>query len=197
MIDGQVKVYILGGGGQHSKRLPVLIKELEEQGVANYEIVGSVHDTSSIRKTINASHRSMVQRARDEGLSKVVCMEDDIRFTDVGAWDYYLENEPDDYDIYFGGIYLGKIVDGIVKSFSAMHCYCVHERFYDIFLSVDKEKHIDEALSGLGKYWVSDPMIAVQHNGISDSSQTYCNFDSITSSRKLYKKQTKLTNACT
>lgn len=196
MIDAQVKVCILGGGSQHSKRLPVLIKELEEQGVANYEIVGSVHDTTSIKKTINASHRNIIQKAKDEGLGKVVVFEDDIRMLGSGAWRYYLDNEPCDYDIYLGGIYLGKIVDGIAKSFTAMHCYCVHERFYDTFLSVDKEKHIDEALSGLGRYCVCDPMIAVQHNGFSDSSQTYCNFDSIINSRKLY-KQTKLTNACT
>lgn len=178
------------------ERFRVLEKELEEQGITKVNIWEGIHNVKSIKAGINAAHKQIIQWAKDEGLKKVVVLEDDVRFSDVGAWQYYLDNEPEDYDIYLGGIYLGKIVDGLVESFTALHCYTISERFYDIFLSTDNEKHLDEALAGLGRYFVCTPMVAIQHNGFSDSSQTYCNFDSITSSRKLYKSN-QTNNACT
>lgn len=168
-------------------RMKVLEHELKTQGIEQYHIWDIVH-ANSITGSINRSHKQIVQWAKDEGLEKVLIFEDDIKFTDEGAFSYYLSNEPSEYDIYLGGIYLGKIENGIAKEFTAMHCYIVHNRFYDTFLSTDKDKHIDHSLRGIGIYKVCNPMVAIQHNGFSDNSKRHENFEILTGNKNLFKQ---------
>ena len=66
-------------------------------------------------------------------------MEDDVYFPAQDGFEYFLKNKPDDFDIYLGGIYLGsdkvkEMNQRIRHRFSGLHCYIVHERFYDTFL---------------------------------------------------------------
>jgi len=171
-------------------RMKILENELEMQGIDNVNIWEGIYHPKSIMKSISLAHKQIIKWAKETGLKTVTVFEDDIKFTDKGAWDYYVDNEPLDYDIYLGGIYLGTIKNSIANSWTAAHCYTVHERFYDVFLKSDEDKHIDTALAGLGKYVVCEPMIAVQYNGVSNNTNQYCNFDSIINSRKLFKNQT-------
>lgn len=177
----------------HLERKKKLLKELATQGIESYNIWEGVYGKKSMVANINAAHKQIIQWAKDNGETKVLIFEDDIKFCDEGAFQYYLDNEPDDYDIYLGGIYLGQIKDRIVKQFTALHCYMVHERFYDTFLNAPDDRHIDHALTGAGKYVVCDPMIAVQYDGWSDNSQKYCNYQIILESKNLYRKSLNLT----
>lgn len=125
-------------------RLPKLIEELNNQNIRIFNIVEGKHDSTSVVKAINLSHKMIVEDALDKGLEEVCIFEDDIKFTDLGAWDYYLINKPKSFDIYLGGIYLGDILpDNTVKSFTALHCYIIHSKFYTTFLSTPDNQHID------------------------------------------------------
>ena len=174
------------------KRREVLLRELESQGIDNYELWGSIHDSKSVQAGINKAHKQIVQWAKEERLKEVIIFEDDIKFLGQGAFEYYLRHKPKDYDLYLGGIYLGKIVNDIVEKFTALHCYMVHERFYDTFLNTDSNNHLDGELAGLGKYYVCDPFIAIQHNGWSSNSKRYENFDSLFTHRNLFNDKIKV-----
>lgn len=169
------------------ERYKVLMSELKNQNIDQVNFWEGVHSPNSVIQAVNQAHKNIIRWAKENGLKKVIVFEDDIKFTDKGAWDYYLENEPDDYDIYLGGIYLGKVENNrIVKAFTAMHCYMVHNKFFDVFLGANDKQHIDQALADLGKYVVCNPEIAIQHNGYSDTAMQYMNFDIITQNKKLF-----------
>lgn len=176
----------------HSRpdRMPKLLKEFKEQGITDYHLWEGVYNQKSAQANINLAHKQIIEWAKYEKLQKVLVFEDDIQFCGTGAFDYYLQNEPSDYDIYLGGIYLGIIGENNhVKAFTGMHCYIVHERFYDTFLNTPKDIHIDHSLKDMGEYIVCDPFIAIQHNGWSDNSQRHCNYDHFFDNRKLYKNK--------
>lgn len=172
---------------EEQQRLGNLMKELNEQGITNYEFWDGVHDVRSTYAGINKAHKQIVKAAKNNNLDKVLIFENDIKFTDKGAFDYYISNEPEDYDIYLGSIFLGQIRNGIAERFTALTCYIVHSRFYDTFLSVPDDMHLDHALAGLGKYVVCEPFICTQYNGWSYNSQKHCNYDIIFENKKLYR----------
>jgi hypothetical protein len=88
-----------------------------------------------------------------------------------GAWDYFLKQKPNDFDIYLGGIFLGyPDENGLLQEFTGMTCYIVSKHFYDIFLSVPEDEHIDHALKGLGKYIVCEPFVVTQWDGHSSNT---------------------------
>lgn len=169
------------------ERMNVLKKELEEQGIGNYNLWEGVYHPESVVTGINKAHKQIVEWAKENDLWEVIIMEDDVKFCGKGAFDYYLKNKPDDFDIYLGGIFLGVMNDeNIVGRFTGMTCYCVLKRFYEKFLAVDEKEHIDIALSHLGKYVVCNPFIVTQHNGVSSNTTRYENYEAIFENRKLY-----------
>lgn len=169
-------------------RLPKLIEELNNQNIRIFNIVEGKHDSTSVVKAINLSHKMIVEDALDKGLEEVCIFEDDIKFTDLGAWDYYLINKPKSFDIYLGGIYLGDILpDNTVKTFTALHCYTIHSKFYATFLSTPNDKHIDRSLDNLGDFHVCNPFIAVQHSGYSSNTGKDETYDNLLQNRSLYK----------
>lgn len=171
-----------------NERYIILMNELATQGIVDYEIWDAVHDVTVI-KSINLAHKQIVKWAKENNQPSVLIFEDDIKFTDTTAFEYYLRNIPEDYDIYLGGYFLGEVKDVLLHEFTALHCYMVHERFYDIFLGTKDDIHLDQALAGLGKYVPCQPIVAIQHNGWSDNARQYCNFDRIFQSKILYKNQ--------
>jgi hypothetical protein len=97
--------------------------------------------------------------------------EDDLKFSSPGAWKYFLEKKPKDFDIYLGGIFLGQPDENnIVKEFTGMTLYCIHSRFYDTFLNTPEDEHIDRALGNLGKYVVCNPFVVTQWDGWSSNT---------------------------
>ena len=169
------------------ERLPRLLNELETQEITDYELWDGVFDTTSVKKGINAAHKQIVEYAKLKGWDEVLIMEDDIRFCGVGAFNYYLEKKPKEFDIYLGGVYLGEIdAENKVKSFSGLHCYIVHSRFYDKFLSVPDDEHLDRILANMGEYYVSNPFTSIQYNGKSSQTKQEENYDNLLNDRILY-----------
>lgn len=172
------------------KRMEVLLTELKTQGIANYKIWDAVH-AETIIKSINLAHKQIVQDAKEKELPYVMIAEDDIQFVDEGAYDYYISQMPKDFDLYLAGIFLGVLQeDNTVKEFTGMTLYMVHRNFYNTFLAVDENEHIDQALRNKGKYVVCNPFTVRQHNGMSSNARQHCNYDSLFINRKMYKKQT-------
>jgi hypothetical protein len=168
-------------------RLKTLEYELENQGIKDWNKWDAIYDVKGAHIGINAAHKQIVRWAKEQGLPEVLIGEDDLKFTDKGAFDYFISNKPLDYDLYLCGIFCGQINDNnLTKEFTGMTLYFVNERFYDTYLSLDPNKHIDAALANNGKYVVSNPFVAVQYNGFSDNTKTYCNFDAILQRRKLF-----------
>lgn len=133
---------------------------------------------------ISKSHKQIIDFAKNSGLSSVTVAEDDIQFTSPKSWKYYLDNMPEEYDIYLGSV-SGGVVDeasGTVAGWSGMILYTVHQRFYDTFLKADENKNIDRWLSGVGLeeverilgrppvYKICYPIAAICVDGFSDNS---------------------------
>jgi hypothetical protein len=170
-------------------RMEVLKKEIEQQGIEKYNLWDAVYDVRSVYAGINKAHKQIVQWAKENELPEVLIMEDDVKFLGEGAFKYFIENKPKDYDLYLAGIFLGVLQeDNTVKEFTGMTCYFVNEKFYDTFLSVEENKHIDAALSGLGDYKVCVPFVAIQHDGMSSNTQTFCSFSHIFEHRPLFNR---------
>lgn len=168
-------------------RMDILRRELQTQGITDYNIVYGFTDQDA-KRNISKGHRGIVEKAKSEGLPFVIIAEDDIKFTHPTSYQRFLETLPLDCDIYLSSIYSGDIrEDNTVEWFCGMTLYAVMEQFYDTFLSVDKDDHIDRSLKGLGKYVVANPFVAIQHPGYSDQRRTVClNDDVKLKGRKLY-----------
>lgn len=120
--------------------------------------------------------------------SFVFIAEDDIKFTARGAFEYFLQNEPQQYDIYLGGIIYGNInADNSVNDFAGAHLYKINKRFYNTFLSLPEEIDIDRTLANKGKFIVCKPFAAIQQNGFSDNQKKYRNYNRYLQNRELYK----------
>lgn len=138
-------------------------------------------------KGISLAHKQIVQYALDQNLDEVLIMEDDVRFCGPGSFRYFLDNRPSEFDLYLAGVYFGVLTsDNTVKQFSGLHCYIVHKRFYDTFLKIDPEQHLDFALTGKGLYKVCNPFAAIQYNGFSDNVKKEADYDNLLRGRKLF-----------
>lgn len=170
-------------------RLELLQNELKLQNITDLKIWEGIANQETTIKNISLAHKQIVQYAKAIKLPSILIAEDDIKFTDIGAFDFYLKNIPNDFDLYLGGIIWGHTEnDNSVKDFSGTMLYMIHERFYDTFLSVDEHYHIDRGLKNKGRFIVCNPMIAVQHNGFSDNSKRKMIYDVYLKGRDLYKR---------
>lgn len=135
---------------------------------------------------INLAHKQIVRWAREERLPMVCVAEDDFHLTAPGAWEYFIQHIPEKFDLYLSGIYQGHIKgDGTVQDFCGLHLYIVNERFYDCFLGVNEMTNLDRAMAGRGRFVVSDPFCAVQHDGWSDNKGRFACYGHLIANRKL------------
>ncbi len=163
-----------------------LLKELETQGIEDYEMWEGIY-LPSVKRSINLAHKQIVEFASVAGYEEVAIAEDDIKFTHPNSWNYFLENKPKDFDIYLSMVYLGQPdLNGVVRDFTGLTLYVVAKRFYETFLSVPEDEHLDITLAGLGKFVVCDPFIAIQYNGWSANTGKMEEYDSLLKDRKLY-----------
>ena len=86
-------------------RLPYLLEECEKYGI-EYKIWEACIDKKTVLESITESFRRIIQYAKDNSLERVIIAEDDLAFSSDGAWEYFLKNEPDEYDVYIVGSYL-------------------------------------------------------------------------------------------
>jgi hypothetical protein len=169
-------------------RLRILNNEIKEQQIVDYKIWEGILDNELPSRGISNAHKQIIYFAKKEKHPEVLIAEDDIHFTAFGAFKYFLNNKPKNYDIYLGGITWGKIKqDNSVDDFSGNTMYIVNERFYDTILSVPDNKDFDRAVANKGKFLVCNPMVVVQHNGFSDNQKKYIDFEPYTRRMNLFR----------
>lgn len=172
--------------GHRDDRLPLLMQELDRQGVTNYKLWDAIY-LPSVVSSINEAHKQIVRFAKLAEFDEVIIAEDDFVGTHRNSWRYFLDNKPTSYDLYLSMVYTGDMGENNrVKSFTGMTLYSVHSRFYDKFLSVDPNEHIDRALAGLGDYHVCDPFTFIQRNGWSSNTGKKEVYDTLLEGRKLF-----------
>lgn len=161
------------------------MKEVTSQTVSiDIEFWDAVY-LPSVKAGINAAHKQIVEYAKLAEWDEVCIAEDDLKFSSNNSWEYFLNNKPTDFDLYLSMVYLGQPDENnIVKEFTGMTMYVVAKRFYDTFLSVDPNEHIDIALAGLGTYKVCKPFIAKQYNGFSHNTGKAENYDILLKNRE-------------
>lgn len=161
-------IHILNG---RSERRPLVEKEMETQGITNYRLWEGIHDKNSVIRSINLGWKMIIDYARLRGFKDIVVVEDDIKFSHPNSYKYFIENKPYNFDLYLGVISLGQPDENnVVDDFCGMIMVCVNERFYEKFLSVSENEHIDRAMKGLGRFVVSSPMVCWQHDNIFSST---------------------------
>lgn len=151
---------------RRTEMLSLADEQFHRQRIYQYKIWDAVMRPTVIQ-SINASHKQIIRWAKTSGHETITIAEDDIMFPAEDAYQFFLKNMPTDFDIYFGGTYEPINPDMTVTIPVGMHFYMCHERFYDKFLSVPDDVHIDTAMSGLGRFVVCHPMIALQRPGLS------------------------------
>jgi hypothetical protein len=167
-------------------RLQTLNYELNRQeGVEIWRLWPAILD-SPVCKGVSRAHKQIVQFAKDWKIPEVIIAEDDIKFPAEDGFKYFLSKKPEDFDLYLGGIYRGEIKDGKTDDFSGLHLYIIKQKFYDTFLSINEEKHLDTELKGKGDYHVCYPFAAIQYSGYSDVERAKTNFEGLLTDKLIY-----------
>lgn len=173
-----------------------ILKEAQSQGVY-LKFCEGLEISTNRKMGITQSFKKIVQNAKDCGMKMVAICEDDLKWfkSEDGnlAWDYYLDNMPDLFDLYFGMFYVGTERDNrIISVFSGMTLFTVHENFYDFFLSIPDDCHIDRQLgltANIHKYMVCPKFVCYQLGGKSDNNQMVIeSYDAYLVDRKIYGK---------
>jgi hypothetical protein len=162
-----------------------LIAELKRQGLIedDYEIWPCLL-LNTVVESINASHKMIVRKAKEEGLKEVCIAEDDLEFTSSNSWSFFIKNKPEIYDLYLACTY----GDRMTKQVVGFHLYCVHEQFYDDFLSVPEDKHIDTAMwfTKGQDFHFCYPYPALQRPGFSANNKSHQDYNSILKPEDIY-----------
>lgn len=159
---------------RRTEKFGPLLNELKRQGITSYRIISPVEDSQSVIRSINLSHKSIIRLAKDLKLDKVAVWEEDCLIPHPDGWNRFLGDTPEDFDIYLGGTYgLGRPIENPIPAITGFHCYIMHNKFYDTFLSIPDNVHCDTGLDGLGKFVVHYPFIAIQRAGWSANSMSY------------------------
>lgn len=177
-MKGHQRVNIITG--HRPERMPLLMEEIERQGITNYTFWDAVYDRKSIKRGINEAHKQIVRYAKLAEFGEVLIAEDDFIGSHQDSFKYFISNVPTQYDLYLSQVFLGDIDDkNRVTNFTGMTMYFVHSRFYDKFLSADPDEHIDIALNKIGgQFYVCNPFTFWQRNGFSGNTgkdETYDN----------------------
>lgn len=157
-------------------REKLAIQQAKEQGYY-LRFWEGIEIPTNRKKGICQGHKKIVQDAKDNDYPFCCIAEDDISWFAPNAWDYFLENMPEDADIYFSFVYVGTVKDNrIVSIFSGMSCYIVYKKFYDFFLNgVPDDCHIDRELgktADIHKYICCDKVPCEQVGGKSDNTRS-------------------------
>lgn len=162
-----------------------LIREFEEQGIEDFKFWEAIVLTDSVVDSIAASHKMIVQDAKDRGLKECIVAEQDLTFTCPTAWEYFIGNKPQEFDIYLASTYILPVSNNKICGF---HLYIIEEKFYDKLLNVPREQHIDTACCDLGgDYKFCYPFPALQRAGFSANSKVEVNYNQMLKEQDIYK----------
>ncbi len=162
-----------------------LLDEFVEQEIEDYHFWNAIVHKNSVIESINSSHKMIVQWAKDKGKRYVIIGEQDLHFTDKGAWQYFLDSMPDEFDIYLGATYIPPISNNQICGF---HLYIVAEKFYDTFLNAPPNQHIDTCFNDIkGDYKFCYPFPALQRSGWSFNNKEIVNYNSVLKPEDIWK----------
>ena len=170
---------------------PLIVEEMKNQSILEYNIFNSI-PAKEVVISINISQKEIVKQAKERGEKEVCIMEHDIWFPRETGWKYFLENKPENYDIYLGGSYL---IDSTVEykapitkvnSYVGHHCIIVHEKYYDRFLETPEDAHIDTAQQGKGDFYLCYPMPALQRAGFSMNNKSMVDYNKLLDKKHIY-----------
>ena len=172
---------------ERKDRWELMAKELQQESITNYKIWDGIVDPSKISRGISRSHKQIIQYALESSLPEVLVGEDDLHFTSPGAFAYFMRNKPAEYDIYLGGPSHGKLdANNKVRDFAGLLLYIVHQRFYETFLSIPEDQHIDRGLRNKGDFIVCNPFPVIEHSGYSDNLKEDCDSNIYYGHRQLF-----------
>lgn len=157
------------------RRILSVCNQSKAQGFAARFWEGIIDDRGGFAG-INLSFKKIVRWAKEQGLKMVTIAEDDCVFSAPGAWKYYLDQMPETFDIYSGGIYSGQIEGNrIMNGFSGITLVTIHSQFFDFFLSLNENDHIDRAMGNFcfeKMYILCQPFVCFQLHGYSDNTRS-------------------------
>jgi hypothetical protein len=159
-----------------------LISELRRQKI-KYEIWPCILRPNVV-SSINASHKMIVRDAKEKGLKECFVGEDDLMFPAADGWQYFLKNKPTSYDLYLACTYVVPISNNRVCGF---HLYAISDKFYDQFLSIPDDVHIDTYMDELkGDYHFCYPFPALQRPGFSSNNMAISNYNAVLKPEDIY-----------
>ncbi len=162
---------------ERTDRWKQLQQELEAQQVTDYRIWAGIRDYMCPQRGTSKAHKQIIAWAKSCRLPGVLIAEDDIAFSVAGALDYFLREQPAEFDLYLGGIIWGNIgSDYTARDFAGATLYLASEQFYTTLLDLPEDCDFDRALAGRGKFVVCNPLVASQHSGYSDHYNRVVNF---------------------
>lgn len=164
------------------EKFEAMCDELNRQRISDYVIVAAIIDKPTVPASINASHKTIVQHAKDNDLPEICIFEDDCMFTTPTGFQTFLASIPQHFDLYLGGCYspdqqaINSLKDSKdpaieINNFTGMHCYIIRKQYYERFLALPSDGHIDVLQAGHGKFFVCNPMVALQRPGWSATAQ--------------------------
>lgn len=174
-------------------RLNNLMYELSKQGITDYSIIEGFYDPKNTKQAIHKGHRLIVELAKKQNLPFVLITEDDIVFTHPNSFNYFISQIPESYDIFSGLVYSATMEGNrIMRGGSGMtSLYFISSRFYDFFLSMNVDNHIDRELALTAhkhEYYVIDKYVCTQRGGFSiNRMQDGMNYDAYLEGREIYK----------
>jgi hypothetical protein len=119
-------------------------------------------------------------------------MESDGRFTHQEAFNYFLKNQPDDYDMYAGCFYHGNVGDEnklLNGGSGILTLYIVKQKFYDTFIKMNEAKHLDRSIGEIAlqhKIIISIPMVITQPGGYSYNHRRVLFYDKYLVGKQLF-----------
>lgn len=178
-----MEFHVLYDNRPQPDKLPPLMSELRSQGIEPSKIWEPIL-AKSVVESINVSFKQIIRYAKEKRLPEIAIAEDDLMFSCVGAWSYFLQNKPAHYSIYIGGNYLINEPEKYTTPHYKLNQYVgnqliiVSEGYYDRFLSVPDNLHIDMAQKDMGEFYACFPMIALQRPGHSANAGRDVNYNS-------------------
>lgn len=171
------------------ERILSICKQSKEHGFA-VKFWEGVVDKRGGFYGINQSFKNIVAWAKEQKLKYVFIGEDDLTFSSPGAWQYFLDNMPEEFDIYSGGIYSGHVENGrILTGYSGNTLIVVHENFYDTFLAIRPDNHLDRELGMMAhkkNFRIVEPFVVYQIQGYSDNHRRETKHESYLEKMKLF-----------
>lgn len=176
-------------------RVPNILNQIQQQQIDFYSIheaYDAIELKIQTKEAITKGHKLIIQSAKNNNLPYCIVAEDDLVFTASGAWNYFIANIPESFDLYFGLIYNGTVENNRVLNgmSGVMTLYVVHNRFYDFFLSIPDNVHIDRELGQTAfkhEYYVVPKMCVVQSGSYSDNLRRAMNYDVYLEGKELFK----------